>query len=73
MKVSYEVRPSQSPWPRVMRLYGQLYSRSVHRDEYKSGCHWVTVLGHPVLCLASKMRSHCVSEDSDAVAHNPKI
>jgi len=26
-----------------------------------------------VLCLASKMRRHCVSEDSDAVAHNPKI
>ena len=35
MKVSYEVRPSQSPWPRVMRLYGQLCSRSVHRG--KSG------------------------------------
>ena len=33
----------------------------------------MTVLGHAVLCLASKMRGHCVSEDSDAVAHNPEI
>jgi hypothetical protein len=31
MKVSYEVRSSQSPWLRVMRLAGQLTSRSVHR------------------------------------------
>jgi len=37
------------------------------------GCHCMTVLGHAVLCFASKMRRHCVSEDSDAVAHNPKI
>ena len=35
MEVSYEVRFSQSPWPRVMRLYGQPSSRSVHRG--KSG------------------------------------
>ena len=28
----------------------------------------MTVLGH-----ASTMRRHCVGEDSDAVAHNPKI
>jgi len=35
MQVSYEVRFSQSPWPRVMRLYGQLCIRSVHRG--KSG------------------------------------
>ena len=38
----------------------------------------MTVLGHAVLslavlCLASKMRRHCVGEDSDAVAHNSKI
>ena len=33
MQVSYEVRFSQSPWPRVMRLYGQLCSRSVHRGK----------------------------------------
>ncbi len=31
MKVSYEVRPSQSPWLRVMRLVGQPTGRSVHR------------------------------------------
>lgn len=35
MEVSYEVRSSQSPWPQVMRLYGQPSSRSVHRG--KSG------------------------------------
>ena len=35
MEVSYEVRFSQSPWPRVMRLYGQPSGRSVHRG--KSG------------------------------------
>ena len=33
----------------------------------------MTVLGHAVLYLASITRSRCVSEDSDAVAHNPKI
>ena len=32
----------------------------------------MTVLGHAVLCLASQKSRHCVSEDSDAVAHNPK-
>ena len=31
MKESCEVRPSQSPWPRVMRCIGQLVHRSVHR------------------------------------------
>ena len=31
MKESYEVRPSQSPWPRVMRVVGQPAGRSVHR------------------------------------------
>ena len=31
MKESYEVRPSQSPWPRVMRSVGQPAGRSVHR------------------------------------------
>ena len=31
MKESYKVRPSQSPWPRVMRVVGQLMARSVHR------------------------------------------
>ena len=31
MKVSYEVRSSQSPWLRVMRLVGQPTGRSVHR------------------------------------------
>ena len=31
MKESYKVRPSQSPWPRVMRSVGQLTWRSVHR------------------------------------------
>jgi len=31
MKVSYKERPSQSPWPRVMRIGGQLPRRSVHR------------------------------------------
>ena len=31
MKESYKVRPSQSPWPRVMRRVGQLAGRSVHR------------------------------------------
>ena len=31
MTESYEVRPSQSPWPRVMRCVGQLAHRSVHR------------------------------------------
>ena len=41
--------------------------------DYLLVCHCMTVLGHAVLCLASKMRRHCVSEDSDAVAHNPKI
>ena len=35
MEVSYEVRFSQSPWPRGMRLYGQPSNRSVHRG--KSG------------------------------------
>ena len=35
MEVSYEVRSRQSPWPRVMRLYGQPSSRSIHRG--KSG------------------------------------
>ena len=35
MEVSYEVRFSQSPWLRVMRLYGQPSRRSVHRG--KSG------------------------------------
>ena len=33
MKVSYEVRFSQSPWPRVMRLDGQLSGRSVDRGK----------------------------------------
>ena len=33
MKVSYEVRPSQSPWPRVMRSGGQPSDRSVHRGK----------------------------------------
>jgi hypothetical protein len=33
MKVSYEERSSQSPWPRVMRLYGQPSGRSVHRGK----------------------------------------
>jgi len=33
----------------------------------------MTFLGHAVLYLASRMRRHCVSEDSDAVAHNPMI
>ena len=33
MKVSYEVRPSQSPWPRVMRSGGQPTGRSVHRGK----------------------------------------
>ena len=33
MKVSYEVRPSQSPWPRVMRFVGQPADRSVHRGK----------------------------------------
>jgi len=31
MKESYKVRPSQSPWPRVMRVVGQPAGRSVHR------------------------------------------
>ena len=31
MKESHEVRPSQSPWPRVMRRVGQPIGRSVHR------------------------------------------
>ena len=31
MKESHEVRPSQSPRPRVMRRVGQLSGRSVHR------------------------------------------
>ena len=31
MKESYKVRPSQSPWPRVMRVVGQSAGRSVHR------------------------------------------
>jgi len=31
MKESYEVRPSQSPWPRVMRCVGQLAHRSDHK------------------------------------------
>ena len=31
MKESYKVRPSQSPWPRVMRSVGQPAGRSVHR------------------------------------------
>ena len=31
MKESYKVRPSQSPWPRVMRCVGQPAERSVHR------------------------------------------
>ena len=41
--------------------------------EYKLECHCMTVLGHAVLRIASKSRRHCASEDSDAVAHNPKI
>jgi hypothetical protein len=31
MKESYKVRPSQLPWPRVMRVVGQPAGRSVHR------------------------------------------
>ena len=31
MKESYKERPSQSPWPRVMRYVGQPARRSVHR------------------------------------------
>ena len=31
MKESYKVRPSQPPWPRVMRSTGQPAGRSVHR------------------------------------------
>jgi hypothetical protein len=31
MKESYKARPSQSPWPRVMRCVGQPTGRSVHR------------------------------------------
>jgi hypothetical protein len=31
MKESYEVRPSQSPRPRVVRVVGQLTGRSVNR------------------------------------------
>ncbi len=31
MKESYTVRPSQSPWPRVMRRVGQPAGQSVHR------------------------------------------
>jgi len=30
MQESYKVRPSQSPWPRVMRAFGQPAYRSVH-------------------------------------------
>ena len=33
MKVSYKVRFSQSPWPRVMRRVRQLARRSVHRGK----------------------------------------
>jgi hypothetical protein len=33
MKVSYKVRFSQSPWPRVMRFVGQPADRSVHRGK----------------------------------------
>ena len=33
MKVSYEVRLSQSPWPRVMRILGRPNFRSVHRGK----------------------------------------
>ena len=33
MQVSYKVRFSQSPWPRVMRVDGQLSGRSVHRGK----------------------------------------
>ena len=35
MKESYKVRPSQSPWPRVMRFVGQPAGRSVHRWKIK--------------------------------------
>ena len=38
----------------------------------KLGCDGMAALGHAVLCLASKIRSHCVSEDSDAAAYNSK-
>jgi hypothetical protein len=31
MKESYTGRPSQSPWPRVMRVVGQPAGRRVHR------------------------------------------
>jgi len=31
MQESHKVRPSQSPWPRVMRSVGQPAGRSVHR------------------------------------------
>src|SRR5919109_1949484 len=31
MKESHKVRPSQSPWPRVMRSVGQPAGRSIHR------------------------------------------
>ena len=33
----------------------------------------MTVLGDAVLFLVSIMRGHCVSEDSDTVAHDPKF
>ena len=33
MQVSYKVRFSQSPWPRVMRCVGQPAHRSVHRGK----------------------------------------
>ena len=58
MEVSYEVRSRQSPWPRVMRLYGQPSSRSVHRG--KSGLcielrnHFFEVADH----VLSRGREH---------------
>ncbi len=34
----------------------------------------MTVFGHAVLFdCGEKLRRHCVSEDSDAVAQNPKV
>jgi hypothetical protein len=38
MNESYEVRPSQSPWPRVMRCVGNRQDEAF--TEVQSGCVW---------------------------------
>jgi hypothetical protein len=58
MKESFEVRPSQSPWPRVMRLLGvvALEDKIVQLESYNSHYN-----NHPKACQETQKGS---AEDS---------